>query len=93
MVEGSGGEAWCTGGRHDVLVWVGSGGGAELGVGLSWGGGGEGAATLSGHRRRLGVEAAMKTITKISVVTSIIDCNVSLHGNNHDYCNNVKKPL
>jgi hypothetical protein len=28
--------------------------------------------------------------TKISVVASIIDCNVSLRGNNHNYCNIIK---
>jgi hypothetical protein len=36
---------------------------------------------------------AIKVIVTISVVASIINCNASLRGNNHDYCNNIKKPL
>jgi hypothetical protein len=34
-----------------------------------------------------------KAIVMIWVVATIIDCNVSLHGNNHDYCNNIQKSL
>jgi hypothetical protein len=33
---------------------------------------------------------AIKIIAPISVVASIINCNASLHGNNHDYCNKIK---
>jgi hypothetical protein len=33
---------------------------------------------------------AIKAIAIISVVASIINHNVSLRGNNHDYCNNIK---
>jgi hypothetical protein len=33
---------------------------------------------------------AIKDITTISVVATIIDSNVSLRGNNHNYCNNIK---
>jgi hypothetical protein len=33
---------------------------------------------------------AIKVIAMISVVASIINCNASLCGNNHDYCNNIK---
>ena len=33
---------------------------------------------------------AIKAIATISVVATIIDRNVSLRGNNHDYCNNIK---
>jgi hypothetical protein len=32
----------------------------------------------------------IKAITTISVVATIIDRNVSLHGNKHNYCNNIK---
>jgi hypothetical protein len=34
---------------------------------------------------------AIKTIATISVVATIIDHNISLCGNKHDYCNNIKK--
>jgi hypothetical protein len=33
---------------------------------------------------------AKKVIATISIVATIIDCNISLRGNNHDYCNNIK---
>jgi hypothetical protein len=33
---------------------------------------------------------ALKAIATILVVATIIDRNVSLCGNNHDYCNNIK---
>jgi hypothetical protein len=33
---------------------------------------------------------AIKTIATISVVAIIIDRNISLHSNNHNYCNNIK---
>jgi hypothetical protein len=33
---------------------------------------------------------AIKAIAMISVVVTIIDHNVSLRGNNHNYCNNIK---
>jgi hypothetical protein len=33
---------------------------------------------------------AKKAIATISIVATIIDYNVSLRGNNHDYCNNIK---
>jgi hypothetical protein len=33
---------------------------------------------------------AKNVIATISVVATIIDHNVSLRGNNHDYCNNIK---
>jgi hypothetical protein len=33
---------------------------------------------------------AIKVIAMILVVASIIICNASLRGNNHDYCNNIK---
>jgi hypothetical protein len=33
---------------------------------------------------------AKKSIATISVLATIINCNVSLHGNKHDYCNNIK---
>jgi hypothetical protein len=36
---------------------------------------------------------AKKAIAMIWVVATIIDCNISLHGNNHDYCNSIQKPL
>jgi hypothetical protein len=35
----------------------------------------------------------IKIIATILVVTSIINCNASFRGNNHDYCNNIEKPL
>jgi hypothetical protein len=36
---------------------------------------------------------AIKTIAMVSVVATVIDHNVLLHGNKHDYCNNIKKLL
>jgi hypothetical protein len=33
---------------------------------------------------------AQKVVSMIWVVATIIDCNISLHGNNHDYCNKQK---
>jgi hypothetical protein len=32
----------------------------------------------------------IKAITTISVVATIINRNISLRGNNHGYCNNIK---
>jgi hypothetical protein len=36
---------------------------------------------------------AIKVIVIILVVASIINCNALLCGNNHDYCNNIRKLL
>jgi hypothetical protein len=33
---------------------------------------------------------AIKDIMMTLVVATIIDRNISLHGNNHNYCNNIK---
>jgi hypothetical protein len=35
---------------------------------------------------------AREVIARVSIVASIINCNASLCGNNHDYCNNIKNP-
>jgi hypothetical protein len=33
---------------------------------------------------------AIKVIATITTIAGIINCNASLRGNNHDYCNNIK---
>jgi hypothetical protein len=36
---------------------------------------------------------AIKAIATILVIATIINHNISLCGNKHNYCNNIKKPL
>jgi hypothetical protein len=45
------------------------------------------------HHNAMPNYMAIKVIATISIVVSIINCNASLRGNNHDYCKNIKKPL
>jgi hypothetical protein len=42
------------------------------------------------HHNAIPDNVAIKTIAMTSVVATIINCNVSLRGNNHDYCKNIK---
>jgi hypothetical protein len=42
------------------------------------------------HPNAISDYVAIKAITTILVVATIIDRNISLRGNNHGYCNNIK---
>jgi hypothetical protein len=42
------------------------------------------------HPNEIPNYVAIKVIATILVVACIINCNASLRGNNHDYCNNIK---
>jgi hypothetical protein len=42
------------------------------------------------HHNAMPNYMAIKVIATISIVVSIINCNASLRGNNHDYCKNIK---
>jgi hypothetical protein len=42
------------------------------------------------HPNAISNYMVIKVVAMILVVTTIINHNVSLRGNNHDYCNNIK---
>jgi hypothetical protein len=42
------------------------------------------------HPNAMSDYVAINTIAMISIVANIIDCNISLRDNNHDYCYNIK---
>jgi hypothetical protein len=42
------------------------------------------------HPNEMANYVTKKAIAMISIVAAIIDCNISLRDNKHDYCNNIK---
>jgi hypothetical protein len=42
------------------------------------------------HPNEMTSYVTKKAIAMISIVATIIDCNISLRDNKHDYCNNIK---